>query len=114
MQAGGQPGQRALPETGSRRALAMFGRQTIAANSSAASGDGMTCKRVRRWAIAAGIVVLLAFAAIYGVWQMSRARDFQLFGRIVPRVETTEKVVALTFDDGPTADYAPGVLAVLK
>jgi peptidoglycan-N-acetylglucosamine deacetylase len=74
----------------------------------------MTGKRIRGWAIAIGAIVLLVFAAIYGVWQLSRSRDFQMFGRIVPRVETAEKLVALTFDDGPTREFTPGVLALLK
>ena len=30
------------------------------------------------------------------------ARSFQLFGDLTNRVETNEKVIALTFDDGPT------------
>jgi peptidoglycan/xylan/chitin deacetylase (PgdA/CDA1 family) len=58
--------------------------------------------------------VLIIFAALYGTWQLSRSRDFQLFGKIVHRVDTAEKVVALTFDDGPTPEYTPGVLALLK
>lgn len=60
------------------------------------------------------LVVLLVLAAAYGLWQLSRSRDFQLFGRLVSHVETSEKVVALTFDDGPTADYTPQVLDLLK
>ena len=30
------------------------------------------------------------------------ARSLQLFGDLTNRVETNEKVIALTFDDGPT------------
>lgn len=73
----------------------------------------MKSTRVYRWVFAAA-AVLAVLAALYGVWQLSRSRDFQLFGKIVPRIETAERVVALTFDDGPTAQYAPGVLAPLK
>ncbi|NLE81315.1 MAG: polysaccharide deacetylase family protein [Rhodococcus sp.] len=40
------------------------------------------------------------------------SRTYQLFGDIVSRVETGEKLVALTFDDGPT-DRTPEVLRVL-
>jgi peptidoglycan/xylan/chitin deacetylase (PgdA/CDA1 family) len=53
-------------------------------------------------------------AVAYGVWALSRSRDFQLFGRIIPRIETSEKVIALTFDDGPTPAYTQGVLDVLR
>lgn len=59
-----------------------------------------------------GAVLLLA--AAWGTWQLSRARTFQLFGEIVPRVETERKVVALTFDDGPRADTVDEILSVLS
>lgn len=48
----------------------------------------------------AALVILLAGAM--ALWQVSKSRTFQFFGLIVPRVNTSEKVVALTFDDGPT------------
>jgi chitin deacetylase len=50
--------------------------------------------------IAGGLALLLGTA--YGLLLVSRSRTFQLFGEIVPRVETSQRVVALTFDDGPT------------
>jgi peptidoglycan/xylan/chitin deacetylase (PgdA/CDA1 family) len=71
-------------------------------------------KAILRWAAIAVALLLAVFLALYGVWQLSRSRDFQLFGEIIPRVETTEKVVALTFDDGPTPAYTDGVLDVLR
>ena len=43
---------------------------------------------------------------------LSRSRGFQLFGGIVNHVETNEKVVALTFDDGPT-DQTEGLIQTL-
>jgi peptidoglycan/xylan/chitin deacetylase (PgdA/CDA1 family) len=45
--------------------------------------------------------------------QVSNSRTFQFFGRLVPRVNTSEKVVALTFDDGPTPEATEQVLSVL-
>lgn len=60
----------------------------------------------------AAVIALGALA--YGVWSLSRSRDFQLFGKIVPRVETTEMAVALTFDDGPTPEHTQGVLDLLR
>jgi peptidoglycan-N-acetylglucosamine deacetylase len=42
-------------------------------------------------------VLLIGFIA----WRLSNARTIQLLGEIVPRVETDDSVVALTFDDGP-------------
>lgn len=65
-------------------------------------------KVTARWALYLVIVLLGAF----GAFQMMRSRNFMLFGKIVSRVETDEKVVALTFDDGPT-DKTPEVLAAL-
>ena len=59
-------------------------------------------------------VIIMLGAIAYGVWTLSRSRDFQLFGRIIPRVETVEMVAALTFDDGPTREYTRGVLDLLR
>ena len=61
--------------------------------------------------IAIGVALLLL--GLYGAWQLSRARTFQLFGEIVPRVETDRKVVALTFDDGPRSDTVDEILGTL-
>lgn len=55
--------------------------------------------------------MVLAFA---GARHLHRARTYQLFGELVPRVETTRKVIALTFDDGPTAGYGDQVLDILR
>ena len=54
------------------------------------------------------IVVLIA------LWQISRSRTFQFFGELVPRVNTSQKVVALTFDDGPTPEATGQILSVLE
>jgi peptidoglycan-N-acetylglucosamine deacetylase len=60
------------------------------------------------------VFLLLLIAGFAAFWQVSKARSFQLMGEIVPRVETSEKVVALTFDDGPTPEATAEVLAILK
>lgn len=57
-------------------------------------------------------ILVSALAVAYGLFLVSRSRTFQFFGEIVPRVETSEKVVALTFDDGPT-EYTTEVLNML-
>ena len=69
--------------------------------------------RKRWWLVLAG-AVLAVFGALYGTWQLSRSRDFQLFGKLVSHVPVSEKVVALTFDDGPSKEYTGGVLALLR
>ena len=71
-------------------------------------------KTVVRWLAIIVALLLVVFLALYGTWLVSRSRDFQLFGEIVSRVDTSEKVVALTFDDGPTPEYTDGVLDVLQ
>ena len=68
--------------------------------------------RIRRWA-AAGIVLCVLGLSAFGAYKLMNSRTFQLFGEIVPRVETEEKLVALTFDDGPT-EKTPEILALLS
>ena len=55
----------------------------------------------------------LCFVGVVLLWQVSKSRTFQAFGVVVPRVNTSRKVIALTFDDGPTRDRTGAVLAVL-
>ncbi|WP_338874362.1 polysaccharide deacetylase family protein [Spirosoma sp. SC4-14] len=47
------------------------------------------------------------------LWHVSRSRTFQLFGTLYARVNTAQKVVALTFDDGPTSQ-TDSILAILR
>ncbi|MCP2241396.1 polysaccharide deacetylase family protein [Lentzea aerocolonigenes] len=60
---------------------------------------------------AVGLVVVLTAAV--GLWNVSSSRTFQFFGELVDRVETTDKIVALTFDDGPDPAGAQQVLDTL-
>lgn len=60
--------------------------------------------------VAAFLVVALTVMAC-GYYVMN-SRTFQLAGRLVNRVDTTQKVVALTLDDGPTT-LTPEVLRTL-
>lgn len=61
---------------------------------------------------------LAAFAVLLGIaWlgnEVSKSRNFQLVGELVTRVERTDSVVALTFDDGPTPHHTDSVLATLS
>lgn len=52
------------------------------------------------WSLAVLLTVLLTVLAA-GYW-VSKSRSFALAGQLVDRVDTPAKVVALTFDDGPT------------
>lgn len=47
-------------------------------------------------------VISIILVVCYTFFQISKSRTFQFFGELVHRVDTEEKVIALTFDDGPT------------
>jgi peptidoglycan-N-acetylglucosamine deacetylase len=49
-----------------------------------------------------------------GAWQLHKSRTVQLFGDLIHAVETEDRVVALTFDDGPAAPYTDSVLNLLE
>lgn len=68
---------------------------------------------MKRILILVSLALLVAFASVYGLFLLSKSRSFQFFGEIINRVDTTSKVVALTFDDGPS-DFAPQILDVLR
>lgn len=55
----------------------------------------------------------LLFLGAFCVYWLNRARTIQLFGEIYARVETNQKVVALTLDDGPN-EKIDTVLAILR
>lgn len=60
------------------------------------------------------VFILLTFPLLlYGTWRYTKSESSQLFGEIVNRVETSRKVVALTFDDGPTSEYTKEILRIL-
>jgi chitin deacetylase len=55
-------------------------------------------------------VLTLVLVSLY---KISRARTFQFFGEVIPRIHTSEKIVALTFDDGPSAE-TDKILSILS
>jgi len=55
----------------------------------------------------------LMICVLVGLRKLIISRSFQLFGRLVNRVETDKKVIALTFDDGPKPGYTEEILKVL-
>lgn len=63
--------------------------------------------------IALAAAALISVIACIALWRVSRSRTFQFFGELIPRVETSQKIVALTFDDGPTANATDQILAIL-
>lgn len=48
------------------------------------------------------IGTLLIILILFGLYKLMNSRSFQLFGGLTDSVETNQKVIALTFDDGPT------------
>lgn len=62
------------------------------------------------WLSTIGLVILLAG---FGLAELSRNHKFQFFGELVYRAKTDEKVVALTFDDGPTPLRTQQILKIL-
>ena len=71
---------------------------------------------LRGWRGAAAAVATLLIATLVGLpaaWALSRSRSFQLMGDTVRRVETEDRVVALTFDDGPTERGGTAILDLL-
>jgi len=63
--------------------------------------------------IAAGTVLLSLPLLAWGGWTLSNSRSHQLVGDLFTRIETTDPMVALTFDDGPTPVHTDSVLALL-
>jgi peptidoglycan-N-acetylglucosamine deacetylase len=60
------------------------------------------------------LLLIVCIALTIVAWQVSKAETFQFFGDIVARVDTDEKIVALTFDDGPTLAAVNELLPVLQ
>jgi len=60
------------------------------------------------------LFITVSLIVLFSGWQISKSRTFQLVGEIIDRVETAEKLVALTFDDGPTRGYTQNVLDTLQ
>lgn len=67
----------------------------------------------RRRLTLAAIVLAALLALLYALFEISRATCWQLVGTPVCQVATQEKLVALSFDDGPTPQGVDAVLPVL-
>jgi peptidoglycan/xylan/chitin deacetylase (PgdA/CDA1 family) len=67
-------------------------------------------RRARLISLVGTILLLLAWTTK----SLIISREYQIFGQLVHRVNTQEKVVALTFDDGPSQLRTQQILALLK
>lgn len=66
----------------------------------------------KRRALAAAIMLIQAAAALYSLLLI--LPGFTFFGAAPNCVQTEKKLVALTFDDGPSGVYTPRILDALK
>lgn len=57
---------------------------------------------VKKTLLITGAVLLVLLLLFFGTMKLMNSREFQVFGNMTNRVETNQKAVALTFDDGPT------------
>lgn len=73
-----------------------------------------TRQRGRWWIAGLALGAGLLVAGCVGLYLLANARSFQLAGALVSRVNTSEPVVALTFDDGPVPERVDVLLAVLR
>ena len=64
--------------------------------------------------LSALLVLLFIVGVCVALWQISRSRTYQFFGQLVAHVNTSQRVVALTFDDGPTPSATGEILSILK
>ncbi len=60
------------------------------------------------------IVAVLTAIVVVTTWCITSSTNFMIFGDIITRVETDQKVVALTFDDGPLPSRTDETLATLQ
>ena len=67
---------------------------------------------MKRTYLMAGVLVAVVASAV-GLRQLARSRTIQLFGQLVPRIETSERVVALTFDDVPASEWLDEIVGAL-
>lgn len=63
--------------------------------------------------IAIALIAIILVGA-FATWRISKAHCFQLVGDLTCRIDTDEKIVALSFDDGPTPEGVDAVLAQLE
>lgn len=68
---------------------------------------------VRRPLRIALLALLLILVTALAFWRISKIPCWQMVGEVTCRVETGEKIVALSFDDGPTPEGVDAVIGEL-
>jgi peptidoglycan-N-acetylglucosamine deacetylase len=69
-------------------------------------------RRARAWALLAALIIAIPAFAV-GLHKISKAECFTIVGDVVCHGDTNERLVALTFDDGPTEQGVNSVLPLL-
>ncbi len=59
---------------------------------------------MKKYLIFISLCLILLLITVFVTLKISNSRSFQFFGDITRRVETKQKVVALTYDDAPGSD----------
>ena len=65
-------------------------------------------RRFKYFAIA-GIIFIIPL----GLWNLCNSRSFQLAGELITDVPLADSLIALTFDDGPSAKNTDEILSIL-
>jgi len=65
-------------------------------------------------AVRAGLVLLAVAALTFGAYEAAESPGSQLFGKTVVSGPKNQRVVALTYDDGPNPPYTNRILDVLR
>ena len=60
------------------------------------------------------VLTFLIALSLGSLWPISKAQSFQFFGQAIPRSQTAQPLVALTFDDGPSRRHTSTILGILE
>lgn len=69
---------------------------------------------LRRLAVSGAVVLALLVAVTFQTYKIVESPANQLFGKTLVHGPTGERIVALTFDDGPNPPYTDDILRVLR
>ncbi|MGA8385266.1 MAG: polysaccharide deacetylase family protein [Candidatus Cybelea sp.] len=68
----------------------------------------------RRWLVRAAVALVLLGAVAYEGYEVVESPGSQLFGKTLVSGPKNQRVVALTYDDGPNPPYTGELLSVLR
>jgi peptidoglycan/xylan/chitin deacetylase (PgdA/CDA1 family) len=68
----------------------------------------------RRGSVRALLALTLTAAIVFALYEIAESPSSQLFGRTIVSGPKDERIVALTYDDGPNPPYTDAILGVLE